>query len=57
MNWEPDPLPRSTGWKFYIQAFLGMAALTILFLWANSLDEEAMRRRMNLPGEAQVTQK
>ncbi len=57
MNWEPDPLPRSTGWKFYIQAFAGIAALTFLFLWANSLDEEAVKRRMHLPAQSEVTLK
>ncbi len=54
MHWEPDPLPKSTGWRFYIQAFMGLAALTTLFLWANRLDEEALRRRMNIPPQSSV---
>ncbi len=55
MNWEPDLLPRGTGWKSYVQAFFGLLTLTVLFLWANSLDEAAMRARMKLSPPVPVT--
>ena len=38
-----------------IQATVALMALSFLFFWANSMDEDRMREKMGMPSPNQVT--